>query len=507
MNYSRLDRSFYLSLLVCFIAGAVLVAAFAPLEWAALAFFSPAVLFYCCRELPARKAFWLGLAFGYGQFGLGVSWVYVSLHTYGGMPLWMGAIAVLLFAGILGVFAGLTTFSAARLFPGGGPLRVLALACFWVIYEWLKSWIFTGFAWLELGVTQTPTWLFGFAPIGGVYLVSFAVAIIASCIVLILRYPSKLSPCIVVGITFFLAWYCNNISWSSAIGRPINIGIVQPNVPINQKWQPQYRDNVVTRLMSMSQKLQNSQSLKQTPVELLVWPETALPIYYQQTDKQFWRSIVSSDTALLTGLVDSPGRSESYNAAVLSCGDEQHVYRKRHLVPFGEYLPMRFLFNWVLDFLSLPMADFSPWREQQTLSCQGRINIGLSICYEDAFASEMRQYVGDASLLVNISEDAWFGDSLAPHQRLQMGQMRARELARPMVRSANSGPSAVIDQWGRVLAQTPQFEEHTLAQILQPQTGETPYKRYGNLIVWMSFFLLAIGGALFRRGRPAGSQL
>lgn len=483
---------FLLTLILCLFAGALMVAAFAPLEWAPLAFPCVAILFYCCRNESAKNCFFYGLAFGYGLFGAGVSWVYVSLHTYGGMPLWMGSIAVLGFAGILAIFIGFTGYAAARMVPGGGMPRLLALVGFWLVFEWTRSWILTGFPWLELGYTQTPTWLFALAPLGGVYLVSFAVLAIAVCLLGVLFFPRKQISVMGLLIIVAVAWFAERLSWSEPLGEPLTIGLVQPNVPINNKWQAQYRDQVIARLRAMSHELNNQPGL-QSAVDLVVWPETALPLYYQQTDADFWRALLPADTAVLTGIADGPSVDEAYNAAVLSCDGEQQIYRKRHLVPFGEYLPLRFLFNWVLVYLDLPMSDFSSWSGQQSLRCEGGINIALSICYEDAFASEMRDYVGDASLLVNISEDAWFGDSLAPHQRLQMAQMRARELSRPLVRSANTGPSVVIDHHGDVLARSGQFTAVSLVHSVQPHTGETPYKKYGNWIIWLAMlFLLAL---------------
>lgn len=477
---------------VSFIAGTVLVTAFAPIGFAGLAFLCVAVLFHICNDLPPRQSFLMGLAFGYGLFGFGVSWVYISLNVYGGMPLWMGSLAVLLFAGILAVFIGFTTYFAALLCPQGGVKRVLVLAPMWVVFEWIKSWIFTGFAWMELGVSQTPNWFFGFAPLGGVYLVSFMVAISASCLVLLVRYPRKFwSGGMLVSI-ILVAALSDQISWTNAVGQPLNVGIVQGNVPINQKWQPQYRERVIAKLRSMSEFLVEQASNKQAPIDLLIWPETALPLFYQQTDEKFWQDLIPSNTSLLTGIVDYPDADHNYNAAVLNCDSQQQLYRKRHLVPFGEYLPMKFLFNWLLEYLQLPMDDLDAWQGEQSLTCKGGVKIGLSICYEDAFAGEIRRYSGDATLLVNISEDAWFGDSFAPHQRLQMGQMRARELSRPMARSANSGPSSVIDHRGRVLAKTIQFEEATLAYTLQPQTGDTAFKRFGNWIVWLCIGLLSL---------------
>lgn len=502
---SKLGSKFAFKIALGFFAGALLVTSFAPFEWALLAFFSLAILFVLAAKASPREAFYLGLAFGYGQFGVGVSWVYISLHVYGGMPLWMGSIAVLLFAGILAVFAALSCLSAARLFPAGGPQRIVALAFLWVIFEWLKSWIFTGFAWLEIGVSQTSTWFAGFAPIGGVYLVSLAVVLCAASMAILLSHRelivrNRIAAVATLFIIIAAAFISDQINWSEGQGEPIRVGIVQANVPIDQKWQANFRDGVIAKLRGMSQAL-----IKQEPttpkveqvetqgtIDLLVWPETALPLYYQQTNSEFWRSLIPDNTALLTGIVDSPAADETYNAAVLNCQGEQQIYRKRHLVPFGEYLPMRFLLNWLLEYLQLPMSDFSAWRAPQTLNCGEKLKIGLSICYEDAFANEHREYSGDANILVNISEDAWFGDSFAPHQRLQMGQMRARELARPMVRSANSGPSAVLDHRGNILVQTDQFTDAMLAQTIQPQTGETPYKRFGNWVVYLSMLVLVL---------------
>ena len=483
MNKIRLGQ-----LLLCFGAGALLVTAFEPFGWWFISLFSLTLLFYLWQDADPGYSFCLGLAFGYGLFGAGVSWVYVSLNVYGGMPLWMGSIAVLLFAGILAVFIALTGYVAARLVPQGGVKRILILPPVWVSLEWLKSWIFTGFPWLELGYTQTPTWLFGLAPVGGVYLISFAVTVIASLLLITIVSPAKrwqsLSALVLIPA---VCWWLNSLSWSTAAGDPLKIGVVQGNVPIERKWQAAYRDQVIARLSSVSHDLR-----KQQQAELIIWPETALPLYRQQIDDAFWRAITPPGAALLTGLADAPEPNKSYNAAVLYCDGEQHIYRKRHLVPFGEYIPFRFLTDWVLDYLQLPMTDFSSWQGIQQLRCGDSINIGLTICYEDAFGSELRHYAGDATLLVNISEDAWFGDSLAPHQRLQMAQMRARELARPLVRSANTGPSVVIDAHGEVQARTEQFVAQTLVRVVQPQQGETPYKRWGNWIVWLSLVVMMV---------------
>jgi len=467
-------------LLVCVGLGALQVLAFAPFEYWPLSFISLAAFFAILSSLSAKQAFRAGLAYGYGVYGFGVSWVYVSLSTYGGMPLWMGSIAVLGFAGLLALFIAATAVVSVFACRGKSTLAVIPFV--WLIFEWMKSWVLTGFPWLDLGYTQTPTWLSSWAAVGGVYLVGFIVCLISALIVVFSKalLSSNVKPAVLslaaMCVIVLSSYSIHHIEWSRPTAEPITVGVIQANVPINDKWQSEVRAKLIENYQRSSHQLANDHK-----VDLLVLPETAFPLYAQQTDEDFWRNVTPPNTALLTGIMDSPSIAqgnldESYNAAVLSCEGETQIYRKRHLVPFGEYMPMRFLFDWVLDYLELPMSDFSAWQGQQSLRC-GDINIGLSICYEDAFSAEYRDHLGEATVLVNISEDAWFGDSLAPHQRRQMAQMRARELSRPMVRSANSGPSLFINHKGEVLEASEQFVAATMVRSVQPHTGDTPFKR------------------------------
>jgi len=482
-------------LVVSALAGAFMVIGFAPFGFFLAPFISLATLFYLWRDGHARDNFFKGLAFGFGLYLAGVSWVYVSLSTYGGMPLWMGSIAVLGFAGVLALIIAILGLVHHYVVPksdskGEGLLfHSLVLASLWTIFEWTKSWLLTGFPWLDVGYTQTNSWLFGLAPVGGVYLVSFVVVAISGASMLAISHRKCLVPIALSGALIVTSYFLNSLNWSTPVGDSLRVGVVQGNVPIDEKWQAEYRNNVIEKLAKLSFDLNQKAVL-----DLLVWPETALPVYFQQTDDRFWRSITPPGTALLTGLIDSSetDSEQLYNAAVLICGDKNQLYRKRHLVPFGEYLPLRFLFDWVLDYLELPMSDFASWQGQQALSCGESIKVGLSICYEDAFAAEYRAHVGEATILVNISEDAWFGDSLAPHQRTQMAQMRARELARPMIRSSNPGPSFVIDHLGKIKTISEQYQAVSFAEIVQPHTGDTPFKRYGSWIIYVSFLLVTI---------------
>jgi len=257
---------------------------------------------------------------------------------------------------------------------------LFSLPFIWLIFEWSKSWVLTGFPWLDIGYSQTPSWLFSLAPVGGVYLVSFVVLAISASLAGLVKclkdkeknyYYSLFNILLLMVISFTLTY----ADWSKPIGQPLEVGVVQPNTPIEEKWNGEYLRPLITKLASLSKQLREEKG-----AELIVWPETALPLNVQQTDLSFWSSVTPPGSEILAGMMDSPNasdRSEIYNAALLTCdGEEPTVYRKQHLVPFGEYLPLRFIFNWVLEYLQLPMSDLSSWSSAQTLDCGESIKIG-----------------------------------------------------------------------------------------------------------------------------------
>ncbi len=496
--------------------GAISVLAFAPYELFPLAFFCLAALAWLASPAKSRpkQAFTLGLSFGMGLYMLGVSWVYISLSTYGGMPLWMGSIAVLGFAFVLALFTGGSTWLAnylAKRSVGAGSgdkiNRVYygTLPFSWAVFEWSKSWVLTGFPWMDFGYTQTATWFSAWAAVGGIYLVS-AVVVVVSVLGVALAISRQWHFGVAIVLIIVTSYMLSALQWTEKAGPPINIGIVQANIPINKKWLSDKQASTLEQYRDLSSALAAESLAEQGQrLDLVVWPETALPLYASQTDQVFWQNIAPKETAVLAGLLDYDGEN-SYNAALLSCAGQREapqLYRKRHLVPFGEYQPLKFLFAWVFKYLDLPMSDFAGWQGQQALACGEQINLGLSICYEDAFSNEYKDHLGDATVLINISEDAWFGDSAAPHQRRQLAQMRARELGRPLVRAANSGPSLFIDAFGKVEAATAQFEVAMHYAKVQPMKGSTPFMRFGSWIVWISLLLL---GGLFLSGKKNGSE-
>jgi apolipoprotein N-acyltransferase len=271
-------------------------------------------------------------------------------------------------------------------------------------------------------------------------------------------------------------------------GEPIDVALVQHNVSLRDKWQS-HKANAIAR-----DYLADSEAL--SDVDLIVWPEAALPVYLDEVDSGFVARLQDHEADFLFGLLvrDSPAPGAAYYNAALGVGAEAALYKKHQLVPFGEYLPMSWLLAWILEYLSIPMSDFSPGPLPELPMQLAGQRISVSICYEDAFTGVVNASLPQAQILANISEDAWFGDSLAPHQRLQMARARALETGRPMIRSSNNGFSALIDPKGEVLELAPQFVRTVVQGSVQPMMGTTPFVRYGNLpVLGFCVLLLAVG--------------
>lgn len=477
------------------VSGALLPLAFAPFSFYPLAILSPALLFFLWRDQSAMRSFWFGFAYGFGQFLVGVSWVYVSLHTYGHMPPLLAAVSVVLFVGLLALFPAIVGILQAWLRQPENVWYsffqlVLVTPVLWVGMEWIRGWILTGFPWLSLGYSQVGHLLANLAPWMGVYGVSFFVAMLAVLLTSLFCYRQnilRMSALLTIFGIALLSWAAGGIEWGVVSGKPIRVALVQGNVGLTDKWNPAKHKVILNSYLSLSDQHQDS--------DLIIWPEAALPIYIDQLPDVFWMRLRQHPADFVFGALERQpliGNVKIYNSAVgFGKSGSAQIYRKRHLVPFGEFLPFEFALKGLLHYLQIPMSDFSGWQGRQAPFHLVGHKMGLSICYEDAFQTEVTGSLPEASLLANISEDAWFGDSLAPHQRLQMAQMRSLETARPMLRAANTGISAVIDHRGRIVKQSPQFQRLVLSVKVQPMQGTTPFVKYGNTPI-----LILMGGLL-----------
>lgn len=502
---------------IALLAGASLPLAFSPVDWFPLAIISPAVLFFLCFQSSSRQALVTGYLFGVGFFGVGISWVSVSFYKFGGMGGVLSVAATLLFVLFLALFPATLTWLSRRFFFALSPARyfMLLMPALWVLFEWVRGWILTGFPWLNLGYSQTDAPLGGLAPVMGVYGISWAVAFSAGLLLVACLETGR--PRVVSIVAFVSLWVSAGLlwqlEWSEPNGEIITASLIQGNVPQNLKWQPEQRGATIDLYTRLSREHWDS--------DLVIWPETALPAYFHQA-QTYLQGLAreaqdNGGATLLVGLpvMSAEDNEQYYNGVVRVgvAGDSEkwpsQVYRKSHLVPFGEYIPFQSVLGKLLDILQVPMASFSRGASVQPLLTLvdkiGKNNeqkIAVSICYEDAFGEEVIRNLPAATLLVNVSNDAWFGDSFAPHQHLQMARMRSMETSRPMLRATNNGVSAMIDHTGDVLASSPQFEVAVLNGEIQPRTGVTPYVMMGNWPVLLGLLLVfSICGVLVYRQR------
>lgn len=449
--------------------GAVSVVGFAPLEWFPVPLFALALLLLQWRRSTRAGAVaWLGFAWGFGFFMTGVSWVYVSLHDVGGMATPLAALATLLFCAYLALFpalAGWAWFRLRVLYPDWRD--GLLFAVLWTATEWLRGWLFTGFPWLALGYSQTPpSPLAGFAPLLGIHGVTFATAFAAG---LLSHFRGRSHVWLALFAMFGIGAGVRQVSWTEPDGQPISVNLLQGNIPQSIKWDPQRLPLSVKTYVELAGR---------RPAQLTILPETAIPLYLDQIPED-WLRRMAGEEALILGVALRNDRGESRNAAMAwSSLSPPQLYAKRHLVPFGEFIPPGFA--WFFDFIRIPMSNFTPGPSHQApLQVAGTL-VAVNICYEDLFAAELIEPLPSANLLVNLSNTAWFGHSLAQPQHLQISRMRALETGRPMLRATNTGMTAAIDPDGTVRAQLEPFSRSLLSVEIRGYRGETPFVTSGG---------------------------
>jgi apolipoprotein N-acyltransferase len=480
-----------------FIAGAVTVAGFAPAGVFPLPVLTLAVLLFLWQALPtARDAFLVGFAFGAAFFGLGASWVYVSLHDFGLMPAPLAALATVLFCAILAFYPAAAGWFFVQLRRRPALAALLAFPALWTLSEWLRGWIFTGFPWLAAGYSQTDTPLAGVAPVLGVFGVSFATAFLAGLVYLMVvgGRGTRIFSAVGIGLALAAGQALSLVSWTAPAGAPVRVALLQGNIAQDLKFQEQrYAATLATykRLVEASK------------AELIVLPETAIPRFLDAVDPRYWEDLerLARDKGadLLVGVPLRDSRGDYFNSVVSVGSSPAQMYSKRHLVPFGEFVPPGF--RWIVHILSIPLGDFSRGpADPRPLAVAGQ-RVAPNICYEDAFGEEIIRQLPEATLLVNLSNVAWFGDSLAPAQHLQISRMRSLETGRYMLRATNTGVTAVIDERGRVIAKLPQFDEGVLHGDAQGFSGASPYVRWGNIPIVTLCALLLVAAAWLARPR------
>jgi apolipoprotein N-acyltransferase len=482
-------------------AGAACVFGFAPFHAWPVPILAFAILFHVFdASRSPRQAALSGFAFGFGYFLAGVSWIYVSLHEFGGMPAVLAAIATFLVCAYCALFTAATGYVAARWGGERSGTRLAMMSAAFVAFEWLRSWLFSGFPWLTLGTSQVPSSpLAGFAPLLGAYGTSLTVTLAAALACAFFQSATlgaaRYRILAAIGVLFIAGGLAKSLSWSEPSGAPVTIALLQGNVPQSLKW----RDDVRVKTLADYREM-----IFAARARIVVLPETAFPAFIDEIPPDYLESLRDdarrNGKDILLGAVERERRSgrdfDYYNSVLNLTNPSAKGYRKRHLVPFGEYIPPGF--KWILAWLHIPLSDFAiPTEKPNVITAAGH-RFGVAICYEDIFGEEVIELLPDAEILLNVSNDAWFGHSLAADQHLQNSQMRALETGRWMVRSTNTGVTAAIDERGHVVRELPQFTKGTLVEAVTPRSGTTPYVRWGNyaaLVLVAAVIAAAVLGA------------
>jgi apolipoprotein N-acyltransferase len=482
-------------------AGALLPLAFAPWGLFPLAVLCPALLFRLWLRAEPGPAFRLGLLFGLGYFGFGVGWLHISISRFGGVNLALAVAATAVIVFILALYPAAIGWCVRRYRPRSAALALTGVfPAAWVLGEWLRGLLFSGFPWLQLGYSQVDSPLGAFAPLQGVLGVGWVVCILAGLVVLIgTGHPLWRRGVVAVLAIALAAFAVDRIRWTAANGAPLEVALVQGSVPLELKWRDGLRQFSVDRYVGLS--------ADHWQADIVVWPETAIPAFRHDVAELYEalaQRAAQGGVDFYTGVPIRDAADGRYYNSVELLGAAGGVYQKRHLVPFGEYLPYKNLLGRVFAFLDIPMSDFSAGDGSAPPLLAGRhAMVGVSICYEDVFGAEIRRAVPQAELLINVSNDAWFGNSAAPHQHLEIARLRARETGRWLLRATNSGISAVIDERGGLRAQTGLFDPTVLTAGAERRSGLTPYGRFGDVALLL--LCVALCAASCRRRQDAAA--
>ena len=494
-----------LTMLCALILGATTVLGFAPYYLSPIPIFAIIGLCYLWAKAETPAAAWLlGFSYGLGLYCVGIYWIYISLHDFGGMPWWFAGFCTFCLCAFMALFVGLVGYFGKRL----GYLW-LSVPVLWGLSDWIRSWIFTGFPWLTMGYSQVPhSPLAGYMPIFGVYGVS-VITIFISAIIGVWLANKQQTPLFkrnaigFITLIIVAGFILKAVEWTTPTGKPISVALIQGNIAQDTKWSPDKAQSTIDQYLRM---------LLASKADLIILPETALPVIASQLDTSVKEMITAhakrNQGGIIVGIVEqteveyTEDTKEYFNSAICFGCPQVTVtsYRKNHLVPFGEFIPLKKIFGWIYrDWLNMPLSDLSRGgKVQANMKVVGQ-KIAMNICYEDVFGEEIARNNKSSTLMINISNDAWYGKSYAADQHMQFSQARAIETGRYMLRATNTGATAAIDQHGNVLAHAPHDVQTTLDVMAQGYTGSTPY------VVWRNWpfivFCFGVLSALFWRKR------
>lgn len=500
LQFFLLDRNRLIALAL----GALMVAAHAPVGLVPVALVSLAGLFWLWQQVDTKKAaIQIGFWYGIGFFGVGVSWLISSIYIYAGVHLALSVLATTIFVLFLTSYFMVAGWLVAWLKRPNqlGINWVLLMPAVWVLAEALRASLFGGFPFLLTGNTHALTWLGGYAPVFGVLGVSWVVAISAGVLLWLVMSRSWVLAPMILAVFWLSGAALKNVEWVEADGKPVKVALIQGNIPQDQKWlQEQFLPTLQTYVSLTKQHLD---------ADVVVWPETAIPDYYDRVEKGALRNFIRDaqllNTDILVGVITRDIATKAYYNAIVNVHQPDQVYQKRHLVPFSEFFPFADLFKALSLLFDVPFSSFSAGADDQAPFQLGAHKVGMSVCYEMAFGEELAISAIQSDYLLTVSNDAWFAHTLEPAQQVQDVQMRALELGREIARTTNTGYTVIVGVDGQIKQSIEAYQTGVLRGEVQPYQGKTPFMTWRQLPVF-ALLALVLAVLVFNRWRSKSAS-
>ncbi|MDT0593985.1 apolipoprotein N-acyltransferase [Glaciecola petra] len=486
-------------MLIC--SGASLTFAFAPYGQWYLPFMVLPVSFYLISRY-ADKIFIAAWMFGFGYFSAGIAWVHVSIAEFGGIPLVASLFLMFLLCAYLALFPAMAFYLTKRFFPIR-PMWPLVLPFIWLISEWARAHLLTGFPWLSIGYSQSTSMLSAWLPIIGEIGLSALIILVCISIAIGIQYKKVIS-IIPIVVLFVSSFVLQNVQWTKQSDQSKSVLLVQGNIAQSMRWDPKKDEQTIRHYLALTEPYWDA--------DIVVWPEAAIPkleIGSGELLVALDQRAIQSQTGFITGIVDYNIETKVALNLLLAMGIDneqsntpyQYGHKKRfakhHLLPIGEFVPFEDLLRPLAPIFDLPMSSFTRGEYVQDNLLVNETYFAPAICFEIAFPKQIRANLQPhTNAIITVSNDAWFGDSHGPHQHMQIAQVRAREFGLPLLRATNNGVTGTINSYGQITASLPQFESGVLTSTLHFSEGFTPYRKFGDLPVWivtaMLFFIALI---------------
>lgn len=482
-----MDKSF---LFLTVFAGALFPLGFAPVALPGLALLSLAILFTQLDRKTPKQASLIGWIYGLGKYGLGISWIYVCIANFSNAPVIVAILATLLFIAFLACYEACFALIYTTLFRTASAIsKVLGFALLYIIFEWLRSVLFTGFPWLLLGDALIDSPLSSLMPVMGSYGVGFIGVLLAGLLAVAARLNKKRYFILFI-LPFLVVKPLETIQWTTTLPETLNVSLIQGNVSEKRKWMNEHLDDIIERYIKLTQDNWSS--------DLIVWPETALPIpstYIEDILSGLSDAAKNHHAHLLIGIPYQKG--ETLSNAMMLLGDKRGLYQKQHLVPFGEYIPLS-IFKLIMQYFDIPLGQLTPGAVHQSPIVFNHIRVAPFICYEIAFSHYILPHLPNANLLVTLSDDSWYGHSFAKAQHLQIARVRSLESGRYQLFSTNNGITAIINDKGKVVKQLPNETINVLKEKVILKSGYTPWAHYGDSPIIITLLILLLVMLIFQ---------